>query len=380
MYLILFIAILSCCSTVEAHYLRDERDLFESTLARLNRKGEILVDSRPDPSLFALDLKRRQNTPFDNTQSTAQAASAISASAASHISKSSASTAAPAPTASTGGKNSASESTSTATDSSAPSSTPSTSSSGLATQPAPTGGPLPSAFDTSLGSNFTTSACPNFFNSFLQNSTFKACLPLSLLLQNSNSFFQAEKSIVTITQTLEASCNVDFATCTATMADFATQIRDDTTCGADFQRQNPLVLQAYNGFIAYAPMYQAGCLRDSSGDYCFADAITNFTSPTDSYVYYVGLGLPLPGGSRPTCNSCLQNTMSIFANASSNSSQPVSQQYVQTAQVIDLNCGPNFVNTTIPASKGAASGVRSPLDYRTGALVAILFTLGHLLL
>lgn len=43
--------------------------------------------------------------------------------------------------------------------------------------------PLPSPFDSSLGNNFTAASCPTFFQSFLSNSTFSECLPLSLLLQ-----------------------------------------------------------------------------------------------------------------------------------------------------------------------------------------------------
>lgn len=43
--------------------------------------------------------------------------------------------------------------------------------------------PLPSPFDTTLGNNFTTTTCPAFFTSFLSNSTFNDCVPLSLLLQ-----------------------------------------------------------------------------------------------------------------------------------------------------------------------------------------------------
>lgn len=55
--------------------------------------------------------------------------------------------------------------------------------SSLATQSAtPTNSPIPQAFDTSLGNNFTAS-CPGFFNSFLKNSTFQQCVPFSLLLQ-----------------------------------------------------------------------------------------------------------------------------------------------------------------------------------------------------
>ena len=43
--------------------------------------------------------------------------------------------------------------------------------------------PLPHPFDTSLGNNFTAPSCPAFFNNFLTNDTFNACLPFSLLLQ-----------------------------------------------------------------------------------------------------------------------------------------------------------------------------------------------------
>lgn len=46
---------------------------------------------------------------------------------------------------------------------------------------------LPRPFDSSLGNNFTSTTCPSFFNHFLNNQTFKDCLPLSLLLQVSLS-------------------------------------------------------------------------------------------------------------------------------------------------------------------------------------------------
>lgn len=42
--------------------------------------------------------------------------------------------------------------------------------------------PLPSPFDTGFSNNITTN-CQSFMNSMLSNATFKACLPVSLLLQ-----------------------------------------------------------------------------------------------------------------------------------------------------------------------------------------------------
>jgi len=42
---------------------------------------------------------------------------------------------------------------------------------------------LPRPFDSSIGNNFTEPSCPQFFNDFLSNDTFRECLPFSLLLQ-----------------------------------------------------------------------------------------------------------------------------------------------------------------------------------------------------
>ena len=52
------------------------------------------------------------------------------------------------------------------------------------------------------------------------------------------------------------------------MAAYAQNISLDANCGEDYRARNPVVLSAYDGFIAYQPLYQAGCTRDSQGSYC----------------------------------------------------------------------------------------------------------------
>ena len=136
--------------------------------ARLARKGEILLDRRP----FAhVAVQRRQGgDPFD----TAATTSTVSSSTSSFRDVSTYSTTAtPLPSTTT-----------------APSSSSGSSTATVITAPASTSVPLPRPFDTSLGSNFTSSNCPNFFNYFLGNSTFNSCLPLSLLLQVSFCLFR----------------------------------------------------------------------------------------------------------------------------------------------------------------------------------------------
>ncbi|KIX92171.1 uncharacterized protein Z520_12164 [Fonsecaea multimorphosa CBS 102226] len=225
--------------------------------------------------------------------------------------------------------------------------------------------PLPTPFDTSLGSNFTSSSCPEFFSDFLNNATFQSCVPVSLLLQNSNSFFRAQRSFTLLTQTLDAACNAPLAICSPLMSNLASQLIDNANCGQDYKQQNPLVSQAYAGFLAYEPIYRATCLKDqSTGNYCFSEAITNSSNAADFYPYYTAVGLSMPQSARPTCSQCLKETMEIFAGYAENAAQPLAKTYLPCASQVDQGCGSGFVNTQVKAgsvaSSNAAIGGRKP--------------------
>ncbi|KAF2837876.1 hypothetical protein M501DRAFT_936794 [Patellaria atrata CBS 101060] len=258
-----------------------------------------------------------------------------------------------------------------------PTTRPSSRTSVIAAQPTLTDTALPSPFDTNLGNNFTSPACPAFFNDFLKNSTFKSCLPISVLLRNSNSFFIATKNLVTITRTLDASCNADFRVCSALMEELGAKITDDAFCGSDFERENPMVIQAYEGFLAYQPLYQAACTRDVSGSYCFATAITNRSSISDSYPYYLPVGVAWPGGARPSCNECLKGIMRVFSDFASNKTQLIHETYQPAAQQMNIACGPEFINTTIPVKQNGSSDlhVSSSSLVTFVALLVTVFTL-----
>ncbi|KAL8651522.1 MAG: hypothetical protein Q9210_003199 [Variospora velana] len=230
----------------------------------------------------------------------------------------------------------------------------------LVTAPATGSSSLPRPFDTGLGNNYTNPECPVFMNNFLRNETFNSCVPFSLLLQNSMSFFSSTKSLTAITRTLDATCAVrDPTACTTLLSSIASQLRQDSNCGSDYRREQPLVLAAYNGLVSYSPLYRAGCERDLESDnYCFANAIQNMTSPSDSYPYYLPLGIPLPGGSQPTCSDCLRRTMEIFHQAGEEGGQqqsPLVTSFVGAAQMVNMGCGPGFSNQTIAASTSFAA-------------------------
>lgn len=228
---------------------------------------------------------------------------------------------------------------------------------------------LPVPFDTSLGSNFTSNSCPDYFTKFLSNGTFQACLPVSLLLQNSMSFFQAARSASLLDKTLDTSCSASLALCSPLMTYFADELITAGNCQDDYLRQNPLVMQAYSGLKAYEPVYQATCVKDkTSGKYCFTEAMTSSNNTDDSYPYYTAVGIELPTGSRPTCSACLQHTMQLFSEYAVQKDQPLSQTYLNCAVQVNFGCGQSFANTQVQnvtkvASKngGSRSSASIPL-------------------
>jgi hypothetical protein len=164
------------------------------------------------------------------------------------------------------------------------------------------------------------------------------------------------------------------------MKAFAANITSADACASDLSAQNPLVAQAHLGLLAYETMYTASCLHNpTTSSYCFADAVTNISSPTDSYIYYLPLNASLPGGTVPTCDPCLKDTMAIFQQASADKTSAIASVYVSAASLIDVQCGPTFINKSIPIvdrSNGAlAEKWNSPLG-----LVALLVLVGSWLL
>lgn len=214
-------------------------------------------------------------------------------------------------------------------------------------------GPLPTPFDGALAANFSGEdgggTCLNFINSFLQNSTFQECYPLSLLLKNSNSFFQAMKSLVKITQVLEASCKADKGSCTSYLNDLADQLISDDNCGQDYAKNNPVVVQAYKGMKAYEEIYSATCLTDpNTSNYCFVNAVTNQTTYDNVYIYNLPLNSTIPSKALPACDYCTSETMKIYQAAAADRRKCIANTYVDAANHINSDCGPDFVSASLP--------------------------------
>jgi hypothetical protein len=145
------------------------------------------------------------------------------------------------------------------------------------------------------------------------------------------------------------------------MTSFASNITSGSACASDISTQNPLIQQAQLGLQAYTPLYTASCLRNpNTSSYCFADAVTNSSSPTDSYIFYLPLNISLPGGSQPTCDKCLQDTMAVFGAASGDRKSALASDYVTAAMQVNVQCGPNFVNQSLAAPASSLAGALTP--------------------
>lgn len=162
------------------------------------------------------------------------------------------------------------------------------------------------------------------------------------------------------------------------MTTLATNLTSSSNCGSDLAAQNPLISQAHIGLLAYKPLYTASCLRNpSTSSYCYADAITNATNPTDSYIYYLPLNTSLPGGSQPTCGACTKDTMNVFEAATSDRKSAIAGTYGTAAMQVNVQCGPGFVNSSLAAvvNNGA---IPVMVGYSTGWMAFVILGMGLL--
>ncbi|SPQ22845.1 4c2db6b6-49bb-4660-b602-14764f04f563 [Thermothielavioides terrestris] len=226
------------------------------------------------------------------------------------------------------------------------------------------------------GPNGAPAPCPIFIKSFLSDPTFKQCYPLSMLF-DSKSFFEAQKSLVGITRTLDATCAANATFCSQYLAQLAQKLIEDDNCGADYKSGQATVVDAYNEMMAYAPVYSAGCLKDpNTGAYCYANAVTNQTNPSSAYFYFLPLNQSLPGTTVPACNDCLKQTMAIYQAATADRRQLIVNTYVAAAKQVNTVCGPGFVNESLAAEVIPSAAVLSrPSTWLAAALPLLVVTL-----
>lgn len=160
---------------------------------------------------------------------------------------------------------------------------------------------------------------------------------------------------------MDATCAANVTYCTEFFDGAAKNLTASENCKQEWDDGDTTVKEFLYGLQAYEMMYQATCLQDPDSDmYCYANAVTNTTTASNAYFYYLPYNLTLPGSTVPSCSWCVQETMAIFHTASADRSQPISNTYEAAARQVNTICGIDFVNSTLPKAEVSASPVFAP--------------------
>jgi hypothetical protein len=145
------------------------------------------------------------------------------------------------------------------------------------------------------------------------------------------------------------------------MRNAASNLTESENCETEWENGLTTVMQAYRGLMAYEMMYAATCLQDpDTENYCFATAVTNTSTPSDTYLFFLPYNLSMPGSSTPSCTWCNQEIMGIFHSAAANRRQLIATTYEGAARQVNTMCGQGFVNGTLPEEEESAGGMMYP--------------------
>ncbi|RDX42456.1 hypothetical protein OH76DRAFT_101828 [Lentinus brumalis] len=205
--------------------------------------------------------------------------------------------------------------------------------------------PFPQPFDSTFSTNFSTVGCQDFLTNMTQTAPFRECRPFSLLVGDSNAFItQSQRNISELNVIIWGTCNTDLSAeqCSSNMGWFASQMQ--SVCKKEIAENNALVMDALAGLQAYSMMREAACQVNQKTDtYCYVEA-TQSTHPSDLYLYQLPLGLALPNTTVPSCTSCVQDLMSVFAKEGTSNAQ-LKETYGPASAIVNNACGSQFVAT-----------------------------------
>jgi hypothetical protein len=180
---------------------------------------------------------------------------------------------------------------------------------------------------------------------------------------------------------LDASCTANVTFCSSYLKTVARNLTSAANCADEYNNGNSVVNMAYQGLMAYETLYSTTCLQDpETSMYCFANAVTNLTTASNVYIYFLPLNMTLPGSATPGCDWCLQQTMGIFQSSTANRQQSIAWTYQSAARQVNTICGPEFVNDTLPAAVlSSAAWIAAPAWAGTVVLVAAAMLANSLL-
>ncbi|KAF5381301.1 hypothetical protein D9615_008317 [Tricholomella constricta] len=238
--------------------------------------------------------------------------------------------------------------------------------------------PFPQPYDASFSQNFSSLSCFQFFSNMTSTPAFRACRPLSLLLDNSAVFIDAQANLTLLNSIVWGTCNTNTEEdqCISNMGWFATNL--ETACARDLEDQNTMAVKALIDLRAYSLMRNTGCLTDpTTNTYCYLNAVRN-PNPSDLYFYGLPLGTRIARMTNATCSACTRSVMGIYSAALNDPAQAagltgLKKTYNEAADLAVEQCGSGYAVTQV--QNGASSRLGWSRSWWTGGAVVLLCTL-----
>ncbi|TRM69043.1 hypothetical protein BD626DRAFT_392530 [Schizophyllum amplum] len=230
--------------------------------------------------------------------------------------------------------------------------------------------PFPQPFDSDITQNYSSVSCFNLFNNMTNTEPFRRCRAFSLLWQSSSAFISAQTNATLMNTLVWGTCNtpLDANTCSANMAWFAGEL--ESACAADLLDGNARVTETLTAIRAYDVMREAACLVDETTNaYCFVNAVSG-TNSADQYAYNLPLGLAMPTAAEPTCSTCVQDILGLYADALQNGTATLDglrSTYEDAVDLTNQKCGPSYATAIVTNENGAP-----PRWRRSAASLAVL--------
>ncbi|KAF8068795.1 hypothetical protein FPV67DRAFT_1356278, partial [Lyophyllum atratum] len=210
--------------------------------------------------------------------------------------------------------------------------------------------PFLQPFDADLTQNYSSASCFNFFSNMTNAATFRSCRPLSLLLDSSSAFIDAQTNLTLLNSVVWGTCNTNTAReqCVANMGWFAETLK--TACAQDLTDRNAMAVSTLTDLQAYSVMRDAGCLTDpTTNTYCYLNAVRSPT-PSDLYFYGLPLGNKLPNTTTPSCSACTRSLMGTYSAALDDPARAadltgLKKTYNDAAQLAVTQCGSGYAAT-----------------------------------
>ena len=154
------------------------------------------------------------------------------------------------------------------------------------------------------------------------------------------------------------------------MESLTSEIHLDANCGIDLASNRSLPVEALYGLRSYHLLREAGCQVDGTGDYCFAQAVTDLNYLS---IFYLPLGVAF-NGTPKHCDHCLASTMATFKkHFEDNGLESVRDDFHEMVLRVQQHCGSHFISQSTMSFRTVMLSSKVPFVFSLGIVLASIW-------